>query len=181
MNEYLKLYRKLENDVHKSFSNRNKLVSKYAWAIPNEEALQVLVDYSPIIEIGAGTGYWAYLAKNMGANIICYDNFLGDENHYKHFVTWVDVYKGNEKILKKHKNEHRTLFLCWPPYGDKMAFNCVKFFEGDTIIYIGEGVDGCNGDENYHNHLFNYWKVEKTVGIPQWWGLHDLLTVYKRI
>src|SRR3954447_23075729 len=43
---------------------------KYAWAVPNEEAIDVLVEHSPLIEVGAGRGYWARLAAEAGADII---------------------------------------------------------------------------------------------------------------
>lgn len=31
---------------------------KYAWCVPDERALKVLAHFAPIVEIGAGKGYW---------------------------------------------------------------------------------------------------------------------------
>ncbi len=46
------------------------MVSKYSWALPNEELLTEIASRSPIIEIGAGNGYWASLLSKKGADII---------------------------------------------------------------------------------------------------------------
>ena len=45
----------LERNI-KLFQERDRLVVKYAWAIPNDEAIKTLVEHSPIVEIGCGTG-----------------------------------------------------------------------------------------------------------------------------
>lgn len=62
------------NDFISRFSKREDLIKKYAFAIPDEFALQKLVEYSPIIEIGAGLGYWASLVNQMGGKVLCYDD-----------------------------------------------------------------------------------------------------------
>jgi hypothetical protein len=37
----------------------------YAWCIPSTEAVRVLAKLSPVVEIGAGSGYWGYMLKQM--------------------------------------------------------------------------------------------------------------------
>ena len=39
---------------------------RYAWAIPDERALRVLAHYGPVVEIGAGKGYWCALLRARG-------------------------------------------------------------------------------------------------------------------
>lgn len=46
---------------------------KYAFAVPNERALQVIAYYSPVVEVGAGTGYWAGLLRKRGVEVIAVD------------------------------------------------------------------------------------------------------------
>jgi hypothetical protein len=47
----------------------------YSWGIPTNEALDAVSNASPagVIEVGAGTGYWAMLLQNRGVDIIAYD------------------------------------------------------------------------------------------------------------
>ena len=40
---------------------------------PKRIALRTILAYSPLVEIGAGTGYWARLLRQLGADIVCYD------------------------------------------------------------------------------------------------------------
>src|SRR6266542_3799539 len=40
---------------------RDTLAVRYAHAIPDEDALETLAELAPLVELGAGTGYWAWL------------------------------------------------------------------------------------------------------------------------
>lgn len=53
-------------------------------------------------------------------------------------------------------------------------------YRGDTLVYIGEGGGGCTGDDLFHEILGEEWHVEDFYEIPQWYGIHDDLYVYKR-
>jgi len=101
---------------------RRKLTQKYSWAVPNEKALQAITNYTPLIEIGAGTGFWAMLLKNLGVKIITYDLYPFKKNLYHNQIQWFPIKKGTPLVLKNYFE--RNLFLCWPPYNDKMALEC---------------------------------------------------------
>ena len=47
----------------------------YAWSVPCEEALRSIAQASPngVLELGAGTGYWASLLRSRGVPVACYD------------------------------------------------------------------------------------------------------------
>jgi hypothetical protein len=164
--------------------DRHRLVHKYAWAIPNMEAIDAIVHYSPIIEIGAGAGYWAYLIEQAGGKVSCYDKTpLGraKENPYGHRHTFHHVYRGNESAIKQKRYQNHTLFLCWPPYNTPMAMSCLQNYKGEYLIYVGETNGGCNGDPSFWGAIQNEWEELKTVHIPQWEGIHDELVIYRRV
>ena len=54
-------------------NSRDWLARLYAFAVPNTAALAELSTHAPIVEIGAGTGYWASQLKNMGVDVVAYD------------------------------------------------------------------------------------------------------------
>jgi hypothetical protein len=112
------------------------LSAQYAWAIPDERALRICKEFSPLIEMGAGKGYWANLLKLRGCDIVCYDNeaWRGDKNKF------TNVKKGNPKhlTLPKNGNNTRNLFLCYPDDRDKLAMKCLKYFTGEYIVHVGE-------------------------------------------
>lgn len=41
----------------------------YSYATPSIESIDKLVNYAPLVEIGAGTGYWAYLIEQRGKQL----------------------------------------------------------------------------------------------------------------
>ena len=167
---------------------RTELVRKYAWAIPNEDTLCTIAQYAPrIVEIGAGTGYWAYMLAQTGVNSICYDR-APYENKYAS-NNWYPIMRGGPVKAAHHAD--RALFLCWPPYAEPMAYYALKAYKGDTVIYIGEGHGGCTGDDNFHYLLGDNspwdepifespWECVETLWLPQWRGIHDSVYIYHR-
>ena len=188
-NEYLrdfqslsKLSRKPEADpIHASlgisdpelslFLKRDFCIDKYGLAIPTAEALSVLADSAPILEIGAGKGYWAYLLRSHGVPVVCYDADPPSD-------PWTEVLLGTHEMASKYPDH--TLFLCWPPYDTSMAYECLRRYQGDKLIYIGEGRGGANGDERFHALLERDWNRDKALSIPQWPMIHDYLAVFTR-
>ena len=54
-------------------ARRRELAALFAWAIPDEGALAVLARHAPLLECGAGTGYWAALLRARGADVLASD------------------------------------------------------------------------------------------------------------
>jgi hypothetical protein len=157
---------------------RHELVTKYAWAVPTEEALETIKRYSEdgLIEIGAGTGYWTGLLRARGVDVVAFDR-----DPYKSSqadARWSEVLKGTP--LKVRSYPERTLFLCWPPYKLRMAERALHHYAGDTVIYIGEGPHGCTADDLFHDKLATGWEEAEYIGLPQWPGIRDGLYIYRR-
>jgi len=148
--------------------SRDEWVKQYAWAIPTEKAIQKLCDLSPIVEIGAGTGYWASLVKQLGGEIVCYDKFL---NHNK----WFSVLQGGPEVLSKYPDY--TLFLCWPPYATSLAFDCLKAYQGKHFVYVGEDDSGCTGCDDFHELRHKQFVEIEEIKIPQYHGIHDCMFI----
>jgi hypothetical protein len=47
----------------------------YSWAVPTDEAIAAIANASPfgVVEVGAGTGYWAMLLRHRGVDVLAYD------------------------------------------------------------------------------------------------------------
>ena len=160
-----------------TWKGREELRRRYAYAIPNDEAIMACVRRSPIIEVGAGLGYWASLIAQQGGDIIASDNgssrILSTEAQY----VPVETMDASEAAAKY---PDRSLLLIWPPYSEPMAANALRAYAGRTVIYVGEDDGGCTGDEEFHRILAEEWKESEGIAIPQWWGLHDALWIYER-
>ena len=160
------------------FKERNHLVRKYAWAVPSDEALELIKKHSPegLVEIGAGTGYWAHLLEKIDVDVSAFDIAPGDNFHAKGL--WTHVEEGTHEVLTSFKKE--TLFLCWPPYDEPMAYDCLKSYQGEKFIYVGELAGGCTGCDRFSNLLNEEWDLIEQLEIPNWFFVHDRLFVFKR-
>jgi hypothetical protein len=115
------------------------LAQRFAYVLPQPHLLDVIRRYSPLVELGAGTGYWAYLLRLAGADVIAYDIApLGGRrpNRYHSDVRpWTEVRYGDVNALSKHIG--RSLFLCWPPRFSNL-WESLRFYRGEFVLYIGD-------------------------------------------
>lgn len=158
--------------------------ARYSWAIPNEEALRVIQKYGPVLELGAGTGYWASLLEKQGVDVKAYDDFSlastpGYQMDANNKNLWFQVEHGTEESVLGHSD--RTLLLCWPSDLNQMASNAIRLFEGQHVIYIGEPRGGTTGDDLFFHLLDEQFELLESVKIPNWPGYRDKLQVYRRI
>jgi hypothetical protein len=170
--------------VTRHMEAHNKLVREYSWAIPTSYALKCILQYGPIVEMGAGTGYWAHLLRAMGGDIIAYDKWT--DNHDAFGINmwhapdkqYSHVDNGDPEILVKHKD--RTLFLCWPPCDDSMAVDCLKYWKGKNLIYVGEEKGGSTANDKFFKILETEFFRTLRQEIPQWMCANDSLEVWTR-
>lgn len=117
--------------------------------MPDQHAINILKKFSPIIEIGAGKGYWAYLMRQQGIEITPYDI----EPQSK---SWTNVKKGDPSVLVSNRKKlpsNSTLFLCYPDEGSSVGIECLTNIVESTdaldpfcqyIVHVGELIHtGC--------------------------------------
>ena len=49
------------------------LAQRYAYVFPTDSTLAMLAGLGLLVEIGAGTGYWAHRLRSVGADIVAFD------------------------------------------------------------------------------------------------------------
>lgn len=149
------------------------LVEEYAWAIPNESAIRTIAEYGPILEVGAGAGYWAMLLRQVGVDVVATDPAAPVD------PAWSPV----EPLAAREAVEEypdRTLLTVWPSEDETWAAEALHAYDGDTCIYVGEPPGGCTADKHFHHLLQEGWEREGMVGIPQYRGVNDRLEVWVR-
>lgn len=155
---------------------RQALVAKYAWGIPSDAAIELLLRYSPLVEMGAGTGYWAGLIRSAGGDVLAYDRYPPPDRRNRWHAgqpTWSEVQPGGVKRLRLHPD--RTLFLCWPPDDEPMGIESLTAYPGRTVVFAGE--TGAGSDLARE---LDRWDLVETLDIPQWEGIRDRLFVLRR-
>ncbi len=139
------------------------------WVMPTPEALHALAARGPIVEIGAGTGYWAHLLRQMGVEVDAYDVWLpGDspDNGWPHEKLWPPVMRGDASIAGLPKYRDWTLFLCWPP-SLGLSDEALPAFTGPRVIYVGEPAGGGTGSRRFHELLRQWLLVQEIALAPQ--------------
>ncbi|KAL3936488.1 MAG: hypothetical protein SGBAC_008208 [Bacillariaceae sp.] len=138
------------------------------YATPTNEALATIAEaYSPIVEVGAGNGYWSAGLELNGAKVATYDiepprNLEDDHNPnlFSHVgKPFVNVEQGTcTQVLKDHPEYSKSsLMMIWPnnpdhldnpdqfheaaeklPIWDVECLETYMEMGGSTVIYVGE-------------------------------------------
>jgi len=169
-----------------SMKAREELCHRYAWAIPTPEVIEAIAQFSPLVEYGAGRGYWAALIEAAGGEIDCFDEKPPDvstgniwhPNKKGWTKTFTKVHQVGSEITVVYPEA--TLFLCWPPYNTPMAYDCLRQYEGKRLVFVGEGDGGCTADDAFWELLQSEWEEVLDLTIPTWWGIRDYVSVWER-
>jgi hypothetical protein len=165
------------------------LQTAYAYALPSPKTLQWMAKSSsgrPLIELGAGRGYWAAQLARQGLTIEAYDVEPPSLVRNPSFPAargqrdaWYEVGNLEEFALRKASLGDGVLFLCWPPgWGNKMASESLIDFEdagGTEIIFIGEPQGGKTADDQFFELLSTRWRLaSQDLNFVSWWNLNDV-------
>lgn len=147
------------------------LQAAYAYAIPSPETVGWLRDFagdSPVLDLGAGRGYWAAQLVAAGVTVGAFDaeppgsvpnpSFPGGRGQQ-------DVWHPVEDLARYAEAEksEAVLFLCWPPgWGSSMASDALTEFEsagGKRLVFIGEEAGGKTADDLFFAMLSDRWQL----------------------
>lgn len=177
-------------DVLQSFYNytlRMEFIYKYSWSIPCKEAIDMILKYTsgPLYDLLGGTGFWAKTIRNAGRSVIFYDLHKGKYNPYKHVKTHIPVTRRNA-LRAAYKfnqlNKPVNVILSWVPYDSTIGEHILNMIPiGSIVIWIGEGQGGCCGTHKTFDIFNNQFKELDSMYLNQWVGLHDSITIYKKI
>jgi hypothetical protein len=156
-------------------------VRRYGFSIPCAEAVDALLRLGPLVEVGAGTGYWSRLLDSAGASIVATDKAAGARLGLvftvgEHFPV---LPLGAVKAAREFPD--RAVFVSWP--SAKRAWPALLVGDlgpGRIIAMIGEGRGGTTGDDRMFDFLDRDFEVTARVPIPRFPTCEDLLTIYER-
>jgi hypothetical protein len=94
--------------------------------------------------------------------------------------TYTDVYKTPGEDAVAQFGDHAVLMLNYPPYDNPMAANVLKLFQGNKVIYIGEGMGGATADDEFHEILRDQWTSVGGSDLPYFHGTHPYAEFYIR-
>jgi len=160
---------------------RHDMVARYSWTITDPDTVALVAEHSGgrLVDPMAGTGYWGWVLAQHGVDVTSSDAEPGTNHWHKDHPCYgpVVAMPGVDAVVP---HADRTLFLAWPPYNTPDGADILAAYRGSRVIYVGEGDGGCTGDDRLHELLAKEWR-EVTYRVPvQWFGIHDVVTVYDR-
>lgn len=168
------------NTETRHIARRHELVRQFSWAIPNDAALDALTELSPIVEVGAGGGYWTKLLRERGATVYAFDpHEPGPENEFAK-RRWTEVEQTATTVPAAVYVSDVTLFLCWPSMNELWPEQTLAAYCGPAVAYIGEGEGGCCATPGFFALLERDFEQVREVDIPRWYGIRDSLTIWRR-
>ena len=148
-----------------------ELIQAFSWVVPTEEALNKIAEFSHIVEIGAGRGYWAKLYSKLVQKVKCYDAFPPQHPYYP-------VAEGGPFVLRFFE-EPWTLLICSPQYRSDMVLESLRYYPGRNLIYIGDTKFSMNLP-SVESVLKTEWKQLEEIDLPNWPNSDNKLLVYER-
>ena len=147
------------------------IAGHFAWAVPTPQAITTIAKHATrVVEIGSGSGYWAWMMEQVGISVRAYDTA-------RPCYMWHIVEDGDARAASEHSD--RTLFLCWPPYASSMAADALGYYKGDGLIYVGEWLGGC-AEPSFFRLLNERFELIDYTPLPQWFMRDDQLMVFRR-
>ena len=165
-------------------------IQRFGFSILTDDVIDGLKEIvptpTPILEIGAGTGYWSYELAQAGYDTVATDRstgvyYVGSENNPTHewHNQWGEVHEMSALEAIKAHGEGRALMTIWPDFGSWAGY-ALEAYAGDTLIFGGEGAGGCTGGVKLFDQIEAHWEKIGLVRLPQFVGINDWLTIYRR-
>ena len=160
---------------HRDIKQRDQHIQTFGFAIINRSAVEFLKEYNPILEVGAGLGYWAKEMQESGVDTVATDP--SPETRWPGQNTWTTMERLDaEEAVRKYPD--RTLLMCWPDRTGDWPERAITAFTGKNIITIGEGLNGCTGTYEMHRILERDFDVTDRLQIPTFSEVSDRIEVW---
>lgn len=176
-------------------AERDRFLSEFSFAVPTREALDRICQFSPLLEIGAGSGAWAKLLAMRGADIIATDPggemfvgfHQGDQPRRWHWETFYYPVQPLQGKTAVRRWLNRNVFCSWPSLQRRWLRQAARaMLPGRVLLVVREDATADQRTWNYVEYHFkplgeerDGW-VDNSIELPTWHFLHDHLEVWQK-
>lgn len=166
------------------------------FGVPGEEALALAASVAPLVEVGAGTGYWAGLLRSRGADVDAYDaapptDAMNNEFFFQQYARVKPIRDGCDLFFEGSPHAKKALFLVWPVSFDnddpvnvqEWDARCLAAYHragGETVVFVGERRTNGTASLAFLRKLDELYDIVDTAPVPNWFFTSDDCSVWAR-
>lgn len=171
------------------------LMHHFGCAVPSYESLEivrVVADGRAVVDMGSGNGYWAFMLRQHGVDVIPVDNAQSEWR--ANWVTDTTITDGPKWLAKPAAGKDVVLLMVYPVVGGGagggveggFTRDLMKAYQGDTVAVVG--TQNHNGYTSFRDMTFDEymereqpeWTKVVQIPVPSFAGKDEALFVYQR-
>lgn len=164
---------------HELTQARKAFTVQWGFSIPCAEAVQALLALGPLVEVGAGTGYWTAILRAAGAEVAATDLHPRGRNSYG-FEGGAHAHieaLGAVEAVRRYAD--RAVFCSWPSEGESWALGMTWAMRpGQRLAIILNPRN--TGSRGLFRYLATRFRELGSVEIPQFPVAADKLTIFEK-
>lgn len=155
---------------------------------PSYESLEILKGLSKgrtVLDVGSGNGYWTFMLRRMGVDVVPIDN---GQSTWR--TLWVNDTASEDaaKYIKQRRKGGKddVLLMVYPVVGLEFTVSVLNAYKGDTVCVVG--TQNGNGYTGFKDEMIDSWMARERpnfkrivqIPMPSFAGKDDALFVFTR-
>jgi hypothetical protein len=165
---------------------------QYPDYVPTDSAIDVLLNLSPLVEVGAGDGYWSYVIEQNGGSVRATDlnptrgspslDPLGETFPVEYhrgpslpdaddgFTRWCPVHGGDGSEVVAESD--RPVLLVHPEPGTRWPERVLDSLDDQPLVFVGEWFPGYDASPMFFHRLHTEFDLVETFPVYDWASMH---------
>lgn len=161
------------------YEQRHRFIQEFGFAIPCAEALDACARHQPLVEVGAGSGYWSALLRLRGVDVIATDPALAYRTTLRHGAHGGLLALEGKRAIRRFAD--RNVLMVWPSLRETWARQALKAMRvGRVLLEVTEGEGGCCAEDGFFAVLEDCFEEIGAVALPVFDGIHDRFTIWRK-
>lgn len=155
---------------------RRIFIKQFGFSVPSAEAIEILSKHQPILEIGAGTGYWSRLLNLNQIDVIATDPQLSNPGGFQHQAYFPCLKLDAVQAISHHSG--RNIFCSWPSLNENWLKEAAKLLDKDQFLFAVYE-EACANEETWDYIRENFEEI-CDLELISWYWTHDRFMGWKK-
>ena len=154
--------------------NRRLFTMSISWCCLPKDTIDAIVKFLHdnkciVLAVGVGHGIYPLILKHFGIKVYLTDPFPTFPG-----VLSLDAVAASTAA----KGVCNTLWVSWPSSNEHWAYEALKNLDPKCVVYIGEGMDGCTANNDFHQYLEDHYYKITELDCNRFPGIYDSVKCY---